>query len=73
MSGMNMAGGPMSGIGVMKALMGGGGGGGDEEQNPGQKMFGMPAANEPNFGQRFLNSMRDNLFQSAMRGFMGRG
>lgn len=45
-----------------------------DEDNPGMKMFGVPAAaNEPNFGQRFLSGMQDQLFQNAMTGFMKNG
>lgn len=74
MSGLGQVGGPMSGIGLMKQLMGGKDGPAQED-NPGMKMFqgNTPAANEPNFGQRFMSAMRDNLFQNAMTGFMGRG
>lgn len=75
MSGLSQVGGPMSGIGILKQLMGGDNEGPDGEDNPGMRMFKgqTPAANEQNFGQRFLKSMQDNLFQSAMTGFMNRG
>lgn len=79
MSGMGQIGGPMSGIGLMKQLMGGGGGGGDEDKgyvNPGEKMFGMSGKEDDRGGNgsflsKFGSSLTDQLFQKAMRGFMG--
>lgn len=69
MSGMSQIGGPMSGIGIMKQMMGGGD---DEEgqQNPGEKMFGMNK--DKGFLSNFAGNLSDQLFQRAMMGFMRR-
>lgn len=85
MSGMGLAGNPLSGIGIMKQLMGGGKGGGEEgydptqQDNPGNKMFGakptasvMDSHRDGSFLKRFAGGMSDQLFQNAMMGFMGR-
>lgn len=65
MSGLNMAGNPLSGIGMLRGLTGDR----DEEDNPGKKMFG--AATNDNMG--FLDRFKEQLFKNATAGFMGRG
>ena len=70
MSGMNLAGNPMSGLGMMKQMMGGEGGGPADEQNPGAEMFGKKSGGN-GFLEKFGGNLSDQLFQRAMMGFMG--
>lgn len=68
MSGMNLAGNPLSGIGMLKGLMGGGGPADESTpDNPGQDMF----KGKEDFMGRFGGNLSDQLFQRAMMGFMG--
>lgn len=75
LSGAAQIGGPMSGIGILKKLMGGGGGG-DDAPNPGEKMFGLTKSMEAgghggNFLSKFGGNLQEMLFRQAMNGIGG--
>lgn len=76
MSGLGLAGNPLSGIGILKNLMGGGdddkeGYDPTKEDNPGNQMFQGNQKN-PGYLERFGSNLSDDLFKRAMMGFLGR-
>lgn len=74
-SGLGLAGNPLSGIGMLQGLMGGGNDQ-EEEDNPGMRMFKGGHGKEEGrngFLEKFGSNLSDQLFKNAMMGFMDRG